>query len=143
MPKTVTLPVVLGLAVGIGFLVLFAILMNNFPTLRVQSTSSSGQVSIVVIPEGAYSPESGKTYEPQVIRVVIGMNDTVRWVNQDITANWIEADNNDDPDFANVTLNPKLLAPGESFEYSFTKAGQFGYHGKPWQRGTVIVVPHP
>lgn len=141
MPKTASLAVAAGLAVGIAFVMLFATLMSNFPLLRVQSTSSSGEVSVVVIPEGASIIDSGKTFDPPVVRVIIGLNNTVRWTNQDNVANWIEANSYDDPDFANATLTPRLIPPGESFEYTFSKAGEFGYHGKPHQLGTVIVLP--
>lgn len=141
MSKALALAVAAGLAVGIAFVALFATLMNDFPLLRVQSTSRSGEVSAVVIPEGTSLLDSGKTFDPQVIRVVIGLNNTVRWTNQDIAANWIEANSYDDPDFANATLTPRLIHPGESFEYTFNKVGEFGYHGKPHQLGTVIVLP--
>lgn len=134
------LPVAAGLATGIGFIVLFAVLTSDFPILRVPSTGSSGQVSVVVIPEGYNMPSSGKTYEPQVITVMIGVNNTVRWVNQDVTSNWIEAGSYDDPDFALETMDIKLIPPGGSFEYTFEKAGEFGYYGKPHQQGTVIVL---
>jgi plastocyanin len=100
----------------------------------------------VSIPEGAGLPNSGRTYDPQVIKVVLGYNNTVRWVNNDSTYHYIEADNDTDLNFYRETTyaNPEanrrnLMDTGDSFLYTFTKAGEIAYHGKPWLRGTVIV----
>ncbi|MEP0826216.1 MAG: hypothetical protein HRF40_12090 [Nitrososphaera sp.] len=86
---------------------------------------------------------SGKSFEPETIKVMIGVNNTVRWINPDYIAHWIGADDQSDPEFYNATggeQGSKLIAPGDFFEYTFTRAGEFGYHGKPSMRGTVIVV---
>ncbi len=110
------------------------------------------QVTTVIIPQGAEDQSSGKNYDPQYIRVIIGVNNTVRWINDDFTMNSVVADNSSDPDFYDVTNRfsavmenakmPNFLKPGESFEYTFTKPGYFGYHGvpHPWQRGWVLVL---
>jgi plastocyanin len=111
-----------------------------------------GKVTTVVIPQGAEDQNSGKNYDPQYIRVIIGVNNTVRWINDGDTMNSVVADNSSDPDFYNVTnqftaimgnaKTPNFLKPGESFEYTFTKPGYFGYHGvpHPWQRGWILVL---
>lgn len=102
---------------------------------------SNGTVSVVVIPEGSDSPSSSaKNFEPSTIKVVIGTNNTVRWTNQDSVLALIAADNESDPGFYNATKNFVLIEPNKTFEYTFTKAGEFGYHGRPWQRGAVIVA---
>lgn len=102
---------------------------------------SNDAVSVIVIPADSGLLSSPlKSFEPRMIKVVIGTNNTVRWVNQDFDFTLIAADNASDPGFYNATKNFVLLGPNETFEYTFTKAGEFGYHGRPWQRGTVIVV---
>ena len=58
------------------------------------------QYSLVEIP---YNAASSTTFEPKVTKVVIGVNNTVRWVNKDTVPTWIEADNNADPNFYNAT----------------------------------------
>lgn len=119
-------------------------MMTNFGLL--------GQVTTVIIPQGAEDQSSGKNYDPQYIRVIIGVNNTVKWINDGHTMNSIVADNSSDPDFYDVTNRfsaimgnakmPNFLKPGESFEYTFTKPGYFGYHGEPhpWQRGWILVL---
>lgn len=111
-----------GLAAGVAFVLLFA-LYGIEPAK-----------SIVVIQEGSSVEESGKNFEPRIITVVIGVNNTVAWINQDVVPNTVVADNNGEPD---------PLMQGEEFRYTFTRPGEFGYHSEPhpWMRGTVIVLP--
>ena len=104
--------------------------------------------SIVIIPKDAGMASSQHSYVPQTITVEIGVNNTVRWINHDYAAAWIWADNSDDPNFYNATqddpnhtISKTLMVPNQTFAYTFTKVGEFGYHGKPWMRGTVIVEP--
>ena len=108
------------------------------------------KVVIVIIPEGSSLPTSEhNNFEPAVIKVIIGINNTVRWVNQDSTFSSIRADEDaSDPQFwrathldeiSNVNL---LLSPGDTFEFTFTKPGEYGYHSEPHphKHGTVIVL---
>lgn len=101
----------------------------------------------VAIPEGASIASSGITYDPQVIKVIIGYNNTVRWVNKDSTYHFIEADDETDLDFYGKTTyadpnanRRNLMSTEDSYVYTFTKAGEIGYHGMPHLRGTVIVL---
>lgn len=87
------------------------------PTGMFGMNTITWHVAEVVIPEGASLPDSRRTFEPQTVKVTIGVNNTVRWINQDKTLHWIEADNQSDPAFYNATSdeNRKLIAPNESF----------------------------
>lgn len=119
----------------------------EFGTLKTSRTIEVfPQVVDVVIPKGSSAQSLGKTYEPKTVRVFLGMNNTVRWTNEDKAPHGIAADNGDDPGFYAATNSkdgPRLLLPRDSFEFTFTKAGEFGYHGEPgpWLTGTVIVMP--
>jgi plastocyanin len=100
------------------------------------------KVAIVIIPEGSSLPTSEhNNFEPAVITVVIGVNNTVRWINQDVVGSKISADDKSDPAFWNITENAPLLSPGETFEFTFTKLGAYGYHSEPHphKHGTVMV----
>ena len=109
------------------------------------SPSNDGipNVSKVTIPAGSVNQDSGKNYEPQYLVVVLGVNNTVMWVNEDRVANYISADSMDDPLFWNATNPGEALLPGKAFNFTFTKAGEFGYHGHvlPWMKGRVLVMP--
>jgi plastocyanin len=105
----------------------------------------------VVIQEGAGLADSGKGFEPATITVYVGINNTVRWVNQDDTFHFIEADNADSEWFYEATRlvqdssgsyeSKNALEPHDSFELTFEETGEFPYHSKPWNRGKVIVLP--
>lgn len=99
----------------------------------------------VFIPGGSSSPDLYKDrpyYRPQTVTVAVGLNSTVVWTNHDRVPHYLEADDPvSDPGFAEAIEGAMPIAPGESFSYTFTKPGTYGYHGKPWMRGTVVVLP--
>lgn len=128
-----TAAVAIGLAAGVAFIVLFAIIFTSTTPI----IDPYVYRFVVVIPKGTSNSDSGKTFTPQ--EASIGWGTTVRWVNQDSVPARIEADDNSDPEFYNATKDFVIIAPGDRFEFTFTRAGTFGYHGAPWQRGTVAV----
>lgn len=141
MSDSTSFPVILGLVVGIAFVAAFSFFVQGSPL-------ADGKImSFVAIPPGASMANSGITFEPQEIRVVIGYNNTVRWLNQDSVAHFIEASNKDDPAFWNATVNTtndnpaKLIPPDGAFQFTFERPGEFAYHGKPWMQGKVVVLP--
>lgn len=130
-------PVIAGLAIGIAFVVLFSVMFQA-------SSIKTNNVSVVTIPAGASMPNGN--FEPEIIKVIIGVNNTVRWVNEDSVPSSVTADNKDDPAFSKATNNgsnqPNTLSPNETFQFTFTKEGEFSYHSEPhpWMRGTVVVL---
>ncbi|HKU33358.1 MAG TPA: hypothetical protein VJR22_05890 [Candidatus Nitrosotalea sp.] len=114
--------------------------------MQTNQTSQPPSVSNIIIPDGAEDPSSGKNYEPRYLVVVLGINNTVKWTNESPSAaHTIVADNQDDPLFWNVTRsnNGVLLLPGKSFNFTFTKVGEFQYDTDPhpWMYGWVLVLP--
>ncbi|HJT09574.1 MAG TPA: hypothetical protein VJ771_02200 [Candidatus Nitrosotalea sp.] len=114
--------------------------------VRANQTDTSTSVSNIVIPAGAEVPNSGKNYEPRYLVIVLGVNNTVRWINESPSAaHAIVAENQDDPLFWNVTrsVNGVLLLPDKSFNFTFTKVGEFQYDTEPhpWMYGWVLVLP--
>ncbi|MGH9878816.1 MAG: cupredoxin domain-containing protein, partial [Nitrososphaerales archaeon] len=144
MADAIIIPVAVGLVVGAILIVIFSI---TFPLPLVSHTRDIVViVPVVIIPKGS-SLESSEynNFEPETVKVVIGRNNTVRWVNQDAVPSSIVADNNDDPQFFNVTEENanSLLMPGDTFEFTFTKPSIIGYHSvpHPWKHGYVVVFP--
>src|SRR5688500_9672431 len=105
-------PVIAGLAAGVAFVVLFAMYANLIPAKA---------MSIVIIPEGSSDSESGKNFTPETITVMIGVNNTVVWVNQDTVPGSVIASDHGDPEFFNATSEPDFLMPGDEFRYTFTQ----------------------
>ncbi len=65
--------------------------------------------------------------------MVIGVNNTVTWVNNDSVPHTVTA--------ADGSFNSGNLAAGASYSYTFTTAGTFKYscNYHAWMTGTVIV----
>jgi plastocyanin len=146
----IKIPIIAAVAIGVSyflFLVFVTPFMDNTHGQKEQLQPSI--VSTVIIPEDAQNaPNRG--FEPQVITVMIGINNTVRWVNQDSVPHGISTpdDNNADIDFTNAVEKEKqqhpFLMPGEdSFQYTFNKPGRIDYHmvPHPQMKGAVIVLP--
>lgn len=133
-----------------------------------QSTNNAipPNVSVIRIPQGINDPNRihyGKVHlQPQILYVVVNQNSTVRWINEDFAYQWIEAaQNSTDPGFRNAVGvpdsplgtviasgsmeyddSPNVLAPGEYFEYTFTKPGEYAYF-TGGESGKVIVSLSP
>ena len=98
-----------------------------------QSSDSSESGTSEVAATTAVTIEN-LTYSPATIRVKVG--DTVTWTNQDSTQHNVVADDpsSDAPD-------GPLLSKGETYKFTFTKAGTYNYHctPHPQMQATVIV----
>lgn len=73
-------------------------------------------------------------FSPSVITVKAGT--TVTWTNQDEVHHSVTVDSGSDGP------NSQLFGKGESYSYTFTKAGTYKYHcmPHPYMHGTVIVT---
>ena len=106
-------------------------------TTTVVSTVNGGQgftgsVVHVSIPSGTGSNQN-QNFAPVTITVLIGVNNTVLWTNNDVVQHTVTADT--------LSMFNTVLNPGQSFGYTFTQPGTFGYscqlHG--WMIARVIV----
>lgn len=72
-------------------------------------------------------------YEPVNITVVIGINNTVTWVNQDNAKHTVTS--------TSKLFNSGDILPGGSWSYTFTKPGVYEYYClyHVWMKGYVIV----
>lgn len=103
-------------------------------------TAQYGDSSIptVVIPLGSGNSESQLNFEPQTVKVTLGANNTVRWINQDETASSFVGDY----EYDGLGFESPVLLLGDTWEFTFPRAGVFDYHGflQPWKQGTVVVL---
>jgi nitrite reductase (NO-forming) len=97
------------------------------------STTPPATAVHVYIPPGAGANISSPGYSPDTITVVIGVNNTVVWVNNDNMPHTVTA--------TNKLFDSGNMNPGDDFTYTFTTPGTYtygcSYH--PWMKGTVIV----
>ncbi|GBC68733.1 hypothetical protein HRbin01_00418 [archaeon HR01] len=102
---------------------------------------------VIIIPKGASQPPedwaSGRVvdnryYNPAVARVVLGINNTVKWINLDEVAHTVTS--------VEVPPNAQgfdsgVLGAGSSFVTIFSKAGRYEYYCQlhPWAGGVIDV----
>lgn len=89
---------------------------------------------LVKILYGSVNPEQQENYSPQVIKVVLGVNSTVVWLNEDLVPSSVTSDQ------GHFDSGP--IQPNQTWSYTFTKEGIYDYHSEPhpWMKGVVIVT---
>src|SRR5262249_26537756 len=96
-------------------------------------------IATVVIPDGASQQSSNKTFEPDVITVVVGKNNTVKWINEDNVAHTIVSSSGyvdpvsgkfATPDQPDRTPGGYIL-PGQAYNFTFKEKGTYDYHSVP------------
>lgn len=116
-------------------------------------TSPSECVNITVA-AGASSPYSGYTsgsttlygYSPMNVTLVIGVNSTVVWSNQDVAFHTATSSAGDPASFDSGCINGESVACTSagvnSYEFTFTVPGIYLYHCDyhPWMQGEIVVL---
>ena len=103
------------------------IYVSQSPFYQTSSTSVD-----VIIPPGA-GVNASLGFEPSTVKVVIGVNNTVIWMNEDSDWHDVHSDTG--------VFYSGMIQPGSSWTYTFTSSGTYPYHcdPHPWMTGTVIV----
>lgn len=101
----------------------------------VHGSFTTGVDGLVMIEKNASNPLSGKSYFPENSTVVIGWNNTVSWINQDVTPSSVTSDWN--------LFDSGTILPGADWQHNFECAGNYGYHSDPhpWMKGWIRVLP--
>ena len=128
-------PLIVGLVLiavtALGFVLLYG------GQLPINPTSPNIVEVVVTIPSGAGdNPKLG--FEPAIMTIVIGINNTVVWKNED--SDWHTAHSNI-PEFYSG-----IIQPGASFTHTFERPGIYLYHcdPHPWMTGLITVeAPSP
>lgn len=109
----------------------------SYPTdcKYVHGPFTTGVEGLVMIEKNASNPLSGKSYFPENSTVVIGWNNTVSWINQDVTPSSVTSNWN--------LFDSGTILPGANWQHDFECAGNYGYHSDPhpWMKGWIRVLP--
>ncbi|MEP0825938.1 MAG: hypothetical protein HRF40_10665 [Nitrososphaera sp.] len=124
-----------------------------YGSFLLKSSVNPQKIPIVIIPLGITDPQNIKDGKiqplPQVIKVVVGENNTIQWKNNDTVYHWIEPDPSNDPSFdaissgnsgEKMTTSKNAIAPNDSLKFTFTKPGIYVYSVGPGLVGKVIVL---
>ncbi len=91
------------------------------PPHSAQSASSV----FVSIPNGTASGGVGPGYSPSAITIVIGVNNTVTWTNNDDTAHTVTPSETPSP--GSWSFGSGNMNPGEVYSFTFTVPGNYTY----------------
>ena len=99
----------------------------------------------VSILEGSALPSQQKNFDPKEIRGTLGISNKIIWTNVDTTAHTVTSDaqyNDQISGLFNSVESTGLILPQNTFEFTFTKDGEYPYHCEPhpWMTGKVIIV---
>lgn len=102
-------------------------------TFTTAQTSAEAGEKVVISNPFSSSTDTGKTFHPPYVKVVIGINNTVTWVNEDTAAHTVTSVK---------MLFDATIQPMQTFSYVFTKPGIYEYTCRlhPWMSGAVEVV---
>lgn len=117
---------------------------NAKPELPEEVLNPPESVKVSII-EGSSQPSQQKNYEPKEIRGTLGLNNKIVWTNVDTTAHTVTTDNQYSDQISgpfNSIESLGLILPQKTYEFTFTKDGDYPYHCEPhpWMTGKVIIV---
>ena len=100
--------------------------------------TTDGQSFVVILPGTSSSNGATKGYDPDRIVVVIGVNNTVTWINSDLSNHTVTSTS------AAVPFDSGAIPPGGTFTFTFLEPGNYTYvcADFPWMSGAVTVLPH-
>ncbi|MFY9457676.1 MAG: copper-containing nitrite reductase [Candidatus Spechtbacterales bacterium] len=95
--------------------------------------SQNGTEVRILLGASNYDEDLSNDYSPNVIAVSVGT--TVTWMNDDNTVHTVTAKDGG--------FDSGLFSKGQSFSYTFTKAGEYEYYclPHPWMKGKIVVNP--
>ena len=102
-------------------------------TVSTATTAAANQVQVSILSNSGTDTTS-PGYSPQQVVVVIGVNNTVTWVNNDNAVHTATS--------MTGVFDSGNIDPGQSFTYTFTTPGTYNYTCSyhAWMKGTVIVL---
>ncbi|MDE1852852.1 MAG: cupredoxin domain-containing protein [Thaumarchaeota archaeon] len=102
------------------------------PAPRAAGAAAQASVTVTIVP-GAGTITTSAGYSPETVVVVVGVNNTVTWINDDTLPHTVTAR---DGSFDSGNLNP-----GQSYNHTFDALGVFDYYCTYhwWMHGTVVV----
>jgi plastocyanin len=139
----------------IAFIVAVAVSMSYYQFVYTPESNAKPQLSeevlnppepvTVSIIEGSALPSQQKNFDPKEIRGTLGISNKIIWTNADTTAHTVTTDDQ----YTDQISGPfdsidstGLILPQQTYEFTFTKDGEYPYHCEPhpWMTGKVIVV---
>jgi plastocyanin len=114
---------------------LLSLLFISGLTMALPLASAQPTTILVSMPNGAGNQSGAPGYAPDIITVVIGVNNTVVWANNDTVGHTVTSVS------GNGSLASPHMNPNATYSYTFTTHGTYNYYClyHAWMVGTVVV----
>lgn len=101
-------------------------------TVEVKTDAAANNTQPAVVQMTAQATIKGYAFNPGTLTVKKGTK--VTWTNQDVAKHTVS--------FDSMAVESPFLGSGETFSYTFDKAGTYPYHcaPHPYMKGTVVVT---
>jgi plastocyanin len=128
----VFLGILLIIFVGIGFTSLLLM-----PSATTQAACTQNCAIVTILKGSGENPNAIVTFSPKVITVIMGVNNTVKWINDDTVSHTVKGD-------TLSSLSSPLINPGQTYIYTFNQPGNYSYFCTIhlYMHGEVIVKAH-
>lgn len=115
---------------------------SSFGSLLARSDYSNIEPVYVTMLPGSYDPENNGFYYPKELKLILGFNSTVIWINDDpdilhtVTASFSRNY------FGESATRMNYLLPNEEWAFKFIDEGSYKYFcaPHPWMTGNIIVL---
>jgi plastocyanin len=137
---------VVALAVSMGYYQFVYVPEANAKPILPDEVLNPPEVTEVTIVQDAGLDTNPRNFVPKEIRGVIGVSNKVVWTNEDGTGHTVTSDNGYDDaingNFDSTQQLSDLVQPGQTFEFTFTKVGEYRYHCEPHphMQGIVEII---
>lgn len=139
---------VVALAVSMGYYQFIYIPEANAKPILPEKVLNPRGITEIQIVEGAALESNPRNFVPKEVRGVLELSNKVVWTNNDITPHTVTTDDDyvdqiNGPFDSTVKLG-SLIAPGATFEFTFTKEGEYAYHctPHPHMKGIIEIIPN-
>jgi plastocyanin len=138
---------VVAVAVSLGYYQFVYVPQANAKPILPEEILNPSGITEVQIVEGASQQAQTRNFVPKEAHATLEVSNKVVWTNNDITSHSVTSDDGYKDQvngaFASTEQLGTLINPGKTFEFTFTKEGEYAYHCEPhpWMKGKVIVVP--
>ena len=135
------IPILLGyfLVTGMAENSSYSTIFGGATSTTTTTSAGPGSTVVVSIQKGAGNPANPPGYSPDKVTLVLGVNASVKWTNDDTAPHTVTATTG--PSGAALFKSGNLDA-GQTFVYNFTSTGTYQYNCDyhAWMTGTVVVV---
>ncbi len=106
-----------------------AVLFPKTPTTQLEILSGS-------------TNRDNPNFYPKDVKIVLGVNNKVVWVNQDTTSHTVTPTVKINDSYSGEFGSPGTIRPGDSYEFLFTEPVKFEYYCQPhpWMTGKISVT---